>query len=179
MAKLRKGLFWSLPLLIVGAALMYWAVAPPAHTMLGAAAGLVFDDVNPRSATYGKKLVLGELYAERGVVLRFIASWCDVCRGELPELQQMYADRHAPIVLMAADEYGPPDSLLVVAERNALTAPILFVPEERVAELERSFAYEILPATYLIDRKGTIRLAHEGAMPPARLAREMERALGL
>lgn len=172
-------LTWSLPLAIVCGVLLYWAVAPPTDTTLAAAASLAFDDVNPRSATYGKTLALGELYAERGVALRFIASWCDVCRAELPELQQAYTARHAPIVLLAADEYGPLDSLLVVAERNALTAPILFVPEERVQELERRFTYETLPATYLVDRQGTIRLTHEGAMPVARLLREMERTLGL
>ena len=71
------------------------------------------------------------------------------------------------------------NALLPVAERNSLTAPILFVPEDRVKEIEAHYTYEILPATYFIDRQGTIRSVHEGAMGVERLIRTISTELGL
>ncbi len=41
-----------------------------------------FEDINPRSESYGQQLVLRDLYAERGLVLQFVASWCGPCREE-------------------------------------------------------------------------------------------------
>ena len=174
----RRRVSWLPMVVIAGTVLLYLAVAPVGGTVVRAPE-FSFDDINPRSATFGQTLALGDLYSERGMVLNFIASWCEICRNELPDLQELHANSQAPIVFIAADEHGAPDSLLIVAERNELTAPILFVPQERVEEVERRFSYEILPATYLIDRGGAIRLAHEGALPVARLMSEMENALGL
>lgn len=169
---------WS-PLLGIGCAvLLYLAVAPAGGSALKEPR-LAFDDINPRSATFGRTVALDGLYAERGVVLRFIASWCEVCRNELHDLEELRAAHGAPIVFVAADEYGAPDSLLIVAEREALTTPILYVPEERIADVERRFPYETLPATYVIDRGGQVRMEHEGALPLARLTREMETELGI
>jgi thiol-disulfide isomerase/thioredoxin len=162
-------------LALVAALLLYLGVAPAGGSRK---APLAFTDINPRSATYGTSLDLDVLPAKRGVVLRFMASWCEVCRQELPDLQQLHAARGAPIVFVAADEYGPPDSLLIVAERNQLSAPILFVPEARTAELAERFDYEVLPATWVIDRKGKVRMAHEGPLAIERLVREMESGLG-
>ena len=68
---------------------------------------------------------------------------------------------------------------MIVAERNDVTLPILFVPEEQVEEMERHYSYDVLPATYLIDPAGTVRLVHQGTMPKDRLAEEIESKLGL
>lgn len=174
----RRRAAWSPAIAIALAVLLYLAVAPVGGSTTPAER-LAFTDINPRSASYGRSLALDDLYAERGVVLRFIASWCEVCRDELPGLQELQASRNAPIVLVAADEYGPPDSLLIVAERNALSAPILFVPEEQAEQVAARFDYETLPATYMIDRQGTVRMTHEGAMPVERLAQELQNGLGI
>ena len=82
-----------------------------------------------------------------------------------------------PLVLIAADEYGYTESVLIVAERAGITAPILFVPVEPAAELETFYDHEILPATYLIDPQGTIRDVHEGAWSAARLTAAVEAKL--
>jgi thiol-disulfide isomerase/thioredoxin len=128
-----------------------------------------FEDINPASSTHGSKLTLNELYRDDGLVLQFVASWCGPCRAELPDLQRFHEAGGVPLVLIAADEYGHTESVLVVAERVGITAPILFVPVEPAAELETFYDHEILPATYLIDPAGTIREVHEGAWSAARL----------
>ena len=175
---LRRSFPWTPPIAIACAVLLYLAISPAGDTST-TAPNFEFTDINPRSDSYGRTVSLSDLYEQRGVVLRFMASWCEICRDELPELQELHAANRAPIVFMAADEYGAPDSLLIVAERNELTAPILFVPEESVEAVERQFPYQILPATDLIDRGGIIRLSREGAMTKTRLLREMETQLGI
>jgi thiol-disulfide isomerase/thioredoxin len=143
------------------------------------AADFRFEDINPRSATHGQTLELSSLYAERGVVLRMVASWCNICREELPEVQRLVADAELPIVLVAADENGSPESMLIVAERNGLTSPILFVPEAELDAFERDYDYRILPATYVIDPDGAILAAREGKMGAGELAGEISASLGL
>jgi thiol-disulfide isomerase/thioredoxin len=137
-----------------------------------------FEDINPASATHGETLALSDLYADSGVVLQFVASWCKPCRDELPELQALHAmGPPVPIVLIAADEYGYTEGVLLVAEGAGVTAPILFVPRERTAEMEVSYDHDILPSTYLIDRRGAIREVHQGAWSAARLRAAVERRL--
>ncbi len=138
-----------------------------------------FEDINPRSESYGQQLVLRELYAERGLVLQFVASWCEPCREKLPHLEELYATGRAPVVLVAADEHGYPASILIVAERTSLTAPILYVPLDETEQLAHFYDYEVLPATYLIDRQGLIRQVHQGAWFKQRLTAAIERELEL
>jgi thiol-disulfide isomerase/thioredoxin len=146
------------------------AAEPPAVEPARLAHDFAFQDINPRSASHGRKLALRDLYAERGLVLQFVASWCKPCREELPGLEELHARDGVPLALVAADEYGHTESVLIVAERSRLTAPLLFVPEKEAEALELHYDHEILPATYLIDRQGAIREVHEGAWSAERLA---------
>ena len=82
-------------------------------------------------------------------------------------------------MLVAADEHGYPESILIVAERRKLTAPILYVPLDETERLEQFYDYRVLPATYLIDRHGVIRQVHQGAWSEPLLAAAIERELEL
>jgi len=150
------------------------AAAEPAPRALG----FSLRDVNPRSPTYGRKLELRELCAERGVVLRFTASWCEHCRAELPALRDFFARQEVPLVLVAADEHGYPESMGIVAERTSLATPILYASPRRAERLARHYTHEVLPATYLIDRAGRIVRRFEGAQPIDELARAIGSDLG-
>lgn len=144
---------------------------------LGQAYDFRLGDINPLSPTHERRLSLQELYRERGVVLKFIASWCEHCRNELPQLEALYKSGRAPLVYIAADEYGSPDSLLLVAERVGLSAPILYVPETERDLIEKHYAYEILPAAYFIDTQGRIRSVLQGAVAAQKLVDEIGRTL--
>ena len=147
------------------------------HTERPLAQDFTFKDINPASPTHGDALTLSELYADGGVVLQFVASWCGPCREELPHLQELYAADRAPIVLVAADEYGFTEGILIVAERARLTTPLLFVPKEQAAALGQHYDHELLPTTYLIGEQGVILERHEGAWSKSRLVAAIERRL--
>ena len=89
---------------------------------------------------------------------------------ELPHLQKLHVSRQAKIVGIAADEYGAPLSVVLgLVERAGLTIPILFVPQDEAAKLERHYDHEMLPATYVIDPRGRIQRMIQGAKPPEEL----------
>jgi len=132
-----------------------------------------YTDINPRSATYGQQLALTDLYRERGVVLNFIASWCAPCWEEIPSLQRLRATTSAPIVCVAADEYGPTDDLLRLAANAEMTLPILHVPREQIQLMERHYDHEMIPATYVIDRTGRITRVIEGMLEEREMTREI------
>lgn len=174
-----------LPLLAVGAiALGWWSGepssaddAPATDESSEIAGGFAFADINPASKSHGQTLSLDQLRAERGLVLQFVASWCKPCRDELPDLQKLHVSDRAKLVLIAADEYGYSEGILTLAERHALTVPILFVPEDQAAALEQAYDHEMLPATYLIDRDGRIVAEQDGVWSLERMIAAVERYL--
>ncbi len=123
------------------------------------------QDVNPRSSTFGRSLKLSDLYAGRGAVVNFMASWCGPCRDELPDLQQIQADGVARVVCVAADEEGGPESLRPLIERAGLTVPVLYAPDDVARTLAKHYPHQGIPTTYLIDGSGTIRKAMTGSRP--------------
>ena len=133
-----------------------------------------YEDINPQSASHGKRLSLPQLYAERGVVINFVASWCDYCWKELPELDRLRKTRAAPIVGVAADEYGDPAQLLALLARSRSTMPVLLVPPAEIEAMSEAYDHRVLPATYLIDRRGRILQVYEGLAPVAELSARID-----
>lgn len=123
---------------------------------------LVLFDVNPSSPTHGVSMRLSEVWAEHGVVLNFMASWCAPCRFELPELQALAESSDVPIVCVASAEAGDDEALLAMLEKMDLDLPVLYAPPDRVEEIDRHYRHEIVPTTYLVDGTGRIRLVLEG-----------------
>ena len=141
------------------------------------AVDFTFKDINPASATHGEEVTLSESYADGGVVLNFLASWCGYCWKELPHLQKMSAAGEAKVVGVAADEYGAPaEMVLSLVESHELTIPILWVDVETAKAPELDYSHQMLPATYLIDGEGTIVKMLEGAVKPEQLRDEVTRA---
>ena len=141
------------------------------------ATDFTFTDINPASSTYGQKITLSEQYAGDGVLVNFLASWCTYCWKELPLLQELVDAGEVKVLGMAADEYGAgPDLVMSMVARKELTLPILWVDVEQAQELEKRYAYQFLPATYLIRADGMIAEMLEGAIPPERLYEEIARA---
>ena len=134
-------------------------------------------DINPESPTYGEVVRLSNQYAERGLVLNFIASWCAPCREELPHLQEIDASGRARVVCVAADEYGGAEGLVPLIKSTGLTVPVLFAPEPTAAVLAGHYDYTFLPATYLIDSSGAVRISYQGMLKKETLISAIDKHL--
>ena len=135
-----------------------------------------FQDINPNSATFEQELSLAELYAERGIVLNFVASWCRPCWDELPRFQKLHDAHDVPIACIAADEYyGAADDVLRKTKAANSTLPLLFVPQDQIERMEQFYDHGMLPSTYVVDPDGIIRHVFQGVISAAALHKEVER----
>ncbi len=98
-------------------------------------------------------------YRGKVVVLNFFASWCTQCVEEMPtfnRLAKRLSDGEFSVIGVAIDD--EPRALQAFLEQNPASFPVFFDMWER-AKID----YEVtsLPTTYIIDKKGMIRLAPE------------------
>ena len=94
------------------------------------------------------------------VYVDFWATWCPPCRKSFPWMEQMhkrYKDLGLKIVAISLDgKRGVIDKFL---KDNPVSFMILQDPNGKIAD-----AYKLkgMPSSYLIDRKGNIRITHAG-----------------
>lgn len=102
------------------------------------------------------------LSALRGyvVVLNFWASWCSPCRLEAPDLQSAWQDYRARGVrFLGVDELDDRFAAQGFIREFGITYPSAFDPSGSLAD---DYSFIGLPATYVIDRDGTIRYRFQG-----------------
>ena len=116
----------------------------------------------------------------RVVLLNIWATWCKPCRQEMPALDTLHR-RHAAagfeVVGVSIDEPGARDRLAPFAQELGASYTLWHDPADRVSS---TFLAVGVPASYLIDRDGTLRWRHVGpvtADDPA-LTAALEEALG-
>jgi thiol-disulfide isomerase/thioredoxin len=97
-------------------------------------------------------------HREEVLVINFWATWCPPCIQEMPDLQRLYAEYGDKVtfVFVARDRA---DRVWPFLEKNGYRLPVY---------LENSLTPEILyhtsiPSTYIVDKKGVIRMAKNGA----------------
>ncbi|MDH3591741.1 MAG: TlpA family protein disulfide reductase [Planctomycetota bacterium] len=144
-----------------------------------AALDFAFEDINPKSPSYGETIRLSDVYRERGVVLNFVASWCGPCRKEIPILESLHSDDAATVLVVAADENGAgPENVQIVIDRAGATMPVLFAPVDEAEKIFEFYTYQVVPATYFIDKRGNLKRWHTGMRSKAKLVREIDEHLG-
>ena len=105
------------------------------------------------------------LSAMRGkiVLLTFWATWCGACRGELPNLQNLYENLkdHDDFAVLTINIDQRSESVLPFVRKNDYQFPVLLDADNRV-----SSAYNVrgIPANFIIDRKGRIIWNCEGGV---------------
>jgi peroxiredoxin len=97
------------------------------------------------------------LSAMRGkvVLLTFWATWCGVCRRELPNLENLYKNLkgHDDFAVLTINLDQSSESVPPFVRKNDYQFPVLLDAENRV-----STAYDVsgIPANFIIDRRGKI-----------------------
>ena len=122
------------------------------------------------------------LAAQRGKVVLFNvwATWCHPCRDEIPELlvlYEKYKPRGLELVGVSIDANGSEEAIRSFMKDFRMTYPVWRDPDERVST---EFLVVGVPATFLIDRNGTLRWRKTGPIQPgdSSLTAAIEQALG-
>jgi peroxiredoxin len=109
----------------------------------------------------GDSVALASL-AGRPVLVNVWATWCEPCLKEIPYLEQLYSARHADgleLVGVSVDAPGAEDGIRAFVKEQGMNYPIWYDPDRRVTAAFRSFG---VPASYVVDRRGTLRWQHVG-----------------
>jgi peroxiredoxin len=99
------------------------------------------------------------------VLLNLWATWCTPCREETPYLQEIYEqhrDQGFHIVGASMDTRNQAEAVRMFVEEYDVTYTILHDPAMRGMDVYRAIG---LPATFLIDREGTLRWLRFGPIP--------------
>lgn len=92
------------------------------------------------------------------VVLNFWASWCEPCRAELPQLQQLAtqaSNTHpADLAVWAVNYKEDPAKVERFIQGMGLTLP---VPLDRDGHAAKAWTPRIFPTTIVVDRNGRAR----------------------
>ncbi len=76
-------------------------------------------------------LSLSQYRGKRVVMLQFTASWCGVCRREMPDIEQQIWQRHKNnphFALMGIDRDEPDSTVLNFATKTGVTYPLVLDP---------------------------------------------------
>lgn len=105
---------------------------------------------------YSRESLMGTPY-----VLQFTASWCSVCRAEMPHLEsevwQAYKDREGGFVLLGVDYDEPPTQVRAFAEQMRVTYPMC--PDDAGAVFHSIAAKKSgVTRNVVVDRQGNIAM---------------------
>jgi peroxiredoxin len=97
------------------------------------------------------------------ILLTFWATWCGVCRGELPKLENLYQNLkgHDDFAVVTINLDQPSESVPPFVRKNEYRFPVLLDADNRVKT-----AYDVsgIPANFIIDRAGKIIWSFEGGI---------------
>lgn len=108
---------------------------------------------------------LSEISRKKAILLNFWATWCVPCREEMPTMERAYrAYRGRGLEILAISVDVGHEAAVAVAMKRFMTElklsfPALLDPEWKVVTQYRVVG---LPATFLIDRRGVIRVVEVG-----------------
>ncbi|MEO8102358.1 MAG: TlpA disulfide reductase family protein [Betaproteobacteria bacterium] len=96
------------------------------------------------------------------VIVNFWATWCEPCMEEMPSLQRL-ADRLADrnLVVLGVNLGEGEARIKAFTEKAGTTFPILL---DRDGVARKSWKVNGMPATFVLDGNGRIRLSHVGAL---------------
>lgn len=113
---------------------------------------------------YEKSTVNLSDYKGKVVLVDFWASWCGPCRQSMPEYNQLRKRLHSKqngkdFEILAVNVDVTTEEAMRFLEQYPVDFPVL---EERSGKSQQAYELLTMPTSFLIDREGYIRIAHQG-----------------
>ena len=124
-------------------------------------------DFRLKDVMTGKTVTLSEFAGKKVVMLEFWATWCDICKREMPNLVKLHTawkPKGFELLSIVLPSGNINDIKKIVNEKK-LTYPALLDADLAVATKLYGLAGPI-PLKVVIDHKGVIRYTHVGDYPP-------------
>lgn len=124
-------------------------------------------DFRLKDVMTGKTVTLSEFAGKHVVMLEFWATWCDICKREMPNLVKLHnAWKPKGFELLSiVIPSGSVNDIKKIINEKKLTYPALLDADLAVATKLYGLAGPI-PLKIVIDHKGVIRYSHVGDYPP-------------
>ncbi len=102
-------------------------------------------------------------YRGQVILINLWATWCAPCKEEMPTLQAYY-NRHVNegFIIIAINDGDPTPDVLQFVKDFQITFPVWLDPT--YIATEQAFKTLNLPTSFVIDRKGAVRLIWVGAI---------------
>jgi cytochrome c biogenesis protein CcmG, thiol:disulfide interchange protein DsbE len=143
----------SILALIVLAAAVVWFAPQVAARVAAPRIGGFAPDFTLES-TEGQKVSLGVQRGKPTVVV-FVASWCEVCREEMPTMAETFrAHQEHEVVFLGVDIYEDWETARAFREEFKMPFPLLV---DAYGEVTTRYRVNGTPTTFFIDRDGVIR----------------------
>ena len=115
-------------------------------------------DFEATIAGTNQKVRLSDFRGERVVMLQFTASWCGVCRKEMPEIERQIWQRHKDnehFALIGIDRDEPDSTVIAFAQKTGVTYPLVLDP---AGEIFCQYAHRLAGITrnVIVDTDGRI-----------------------
>jgi cytochrome c biogenesis protein CcmG/thiol:disulfide interchange protein DsbE len=124
-------------------------------------------DFRLKDVMTGKTVTLSEFAGKHVVMIEFWATWCDICKREMPSLVKLHGawkPKGFELLSIVLPSGNVNDVKKIVQEKK-LTYPVLLDADLSVATKLYGLAGPI-PLKVVIDHKGIVRYSHVGDFPP-------------
>jgi peroxiredoxin len=130
----------------------------------------------------GRAHSLSDYLGKNVIVISFWATWCEPCKKEMVQLQQLYnahADKGVMMISISMDEPETQGDVRPYVKQRGYTYPILIDAESQVTA--RLNPRNAAPFTLIIDKSGKIVWTHESYVPgdEVKLEKAVLQALGM
>jgi peroxiredoxin len=114
-------------------------------------------------------------FAGRPTIVHFFASWCDLCRDEIPLLAESRRD-HPDLALVGVVVRDDAGAATQAAESAGIDWPLLLDPDDSTA---RAWGVDSAPVTFFVSADGRIAGRLIGPVNQLNLDRQLDRIIDM